>query len=824
MAMVLQVNRVTSSNSSTVPMESFNQLHESNNQEDSFHRKISDKIDEAKQSQNVEKCQQILDDFLKMLKHLTTDVNNYNLAFRETRPSFYMQEFQRLTDRIETLTKARDTLMEYLHELQDQTVETTFPYSASFNDVSTMNSHFQQQLQYSPTISHSPRSSPSEKAHHQHTSSISSIQSNTKDNFHNEYSVINDHHSVQRPRSPTMTPSNFIRVHFPNKHTTALAPRTDETLETALQLRASRHSVTNIRAYTPVYMISRQPCPWDITLDRLQETEIELEEKPKLDHSFENLPTPRFRAFMGVRCVVCHHRIRETYKRCVSCGNSYHNQCCGKAPVCSHPILQHIKHLGPERFNIDRTNVQTRNKEQSRSLPRIPLSRPSITTNQGVGPQKDICHDSHDNTYPTATTNTGTYPTSILPTINISSSLSSNTLFQPSVTLLSSSLPSAVSPIHHIPQLSLIINGSTVISPESLRPSMIKPNSDALIDAKKASPKYVSEWQIRPEDLLDHGRMVGRGTYGTVYKAQVRLHGYVALKELNFISPTPSQFQAFRNEVFALKKITHQNTLNFYGYIVSPRFAIVTQWCDGSTLYKHIHILDRHWKINQLIDIARQTCQGMSYLHDRGIIHRDLKSSNVFLDMCAEPDDVGVCWRVRIGDFGLAAVKTVLAEGVNQQFQPTGSVLWMAPEVIQQKDPNCYSTSSDVYAYGCVLFEMFSGKLPHAPINNKEQIMWLVGKGRLKIKVDQCRDDTPEAITDLIRQCTEFDREQRPDFAPEIDDVLSKFEFIFPRLQRSQSEPCLIRNPQDDLLGLSINFGVPKTPVSVHRRFNAEVS
>jgi len=46
--------------------------------------------------------------------------------------------------------------------------------------------------------------------------------------------------------------------------------------------------------------------------------------------------------------------------------------------------------------------------------------------------------------------------------------------------------------------------------------------------------------------------------------------------------------------------------------------------------------------------------------------------------------------------------------------------------------------------------------------------MWLVGKGRLKIKVEQCRDDTPEAITELIRQCTEFDREQRPNFAPEV--------------------------------------------------------
>lgn len=46
--------------------------------------------------------------------------------------------------------------------------------------------------------------------------------------------------------------------------------------------------------------------------------------------------------------------------------------------------------------------------------------------------------------------------------------------------------------------------------------------------------------------------------------------------------------------------------------------------------------------------------------------------------------------------------------------------------------------------------------------------MWLVGKGKLKIKFDQCRDDTPESISELIRLCTEFDRELRPDFAPEV--------------------------------------------------------
>ena len=57
--------------------------------------------------------------------------------------------------------------------------------------------------------------------------------------------------------------------------------------------------------------------------------------------------------------------------------------------------------------------------------------------------------------------------------------------------------------------------------------------------------------------------------------------------------------------------------------------------------------------------------------------------------------------------------------------------------------------------------------------------MWLVGKGRLKLKVEQCRDDTPEAITDLIRQCTDFDRTQRPNFAPEVCVISTNIDLTF---------------------------------------------
>lgn len=76
-------------------------------------------------------------------------------------------------------------------------------------------------------------------------------------------------------------------------------------------------------------------------------------------------------------------------------------------------------------------------------------------------------------------------------------------------------------------------------------------------------------------------------------------------------------------------------------------------------------------------EVLRKKLITFRYLHDRGIIHRDLKSSNVFLDVGADTDDSGVCWRVKIGDFGLAAVTTALTEDANKPSQPSGSILWM---------------------------------------------------------------------------------------------------------------------------------------------------
>lgn len=172
----------------------------------------------------------------------------------------------------------------------------------------------------------------------------------------------------------------------------------------------------------------------------------------------------------------------------------------------------------------------------------------------------------------------------------------------------------------------------------------------------------------------------------------------------------------------------HDNILLFIGCISTPFLAIVTEWCEGSSLYKHIHVLDEQWNMYQLLEIAKQTATGMEYLHARDILHRDLKSNNIFLvpdekythsnnnlKSVERTNDKHVeKWTVKIGDFGLATVKAAAwTTSPDRSKNPTGSILWMAPEVINQKVPDPYTQRSDVYSFGVVLYELVTCNLPY---------------------------------------------------------------------------------------------------------------
>uniref|UniRef100_A0A8C8IM34 non-specific serine/threonine protein kinase n=1 Tax=Oncorhynchus tshawytscha TaxID=74940 RepID=A0A8C8IM34_ONCTS len=286
-------------------------------------------------------------------------------------------------------------------------------------------------------------------------------------------------------------------------------------------------------------------------------------------------------------------------------------------------------------------------------------------------------------------------------------------------------------------------------------------------------------WEVHSREVTMQKR-IGAGSFGTVFKG--KWHGDVAIKILKVTEPTPEQLQAFKNEMQVLRKTRHVNILLFMGFMTKPNFAIITQWCEGSSLYRHLHVSETKFETMRRIDVARQTAQGMDYLHAKNIIHRDLKSNNIFLHEG---------WTVKIGDFGLATVKSRWS-GSEQVEQPSGSILWMAPEVIRMQDTNPYTFQSDVYGYGVVLFELMSGTLPYSQINNRDQILFMVGRGYLSPDLSLLSSSSPKSMKRLIIDCLKFKRDERPLF-PQIMLGIEQVQDLLPKIERSASEPSLHR-------------------------------
>ncbi|XP_040121784.1 serine/threonine-protein kinase A-Raf isoform X3 [Oryx dammah] len=282
-------------------------------------------------------------------------------------------------------------------------------------------------------------------------------------------------------------------------------------------------------------------------------------------------------------------------------------------------------------------------------------------------------------------------------------------------------------------------------SPHSKSPSEQRERKSLADDKKKVKNLGYRDsgyyWEVPPSEVQLLKR-IGTGSFGTVFRG--RWHGDVAVKVLKVAQPTAEQAQAFKNEMQVLRKTRHVNILLFMGFMTRPGFAIITQWCEGSSLYHHLHVADTRFDMVQLIDVARQTAQGMDYLHAKNIIHRDLKSNNIFLHE-------GLT--VKIGDFGLATVKTRWS-GAQPLEQPSGSVLWM--------------------------------------------IIFMVGRGYLSPDLSKISSNCPKAMRRLLSDCLKFQREERPLF-PQILATIELLQRSLPKIERSASEPSLHRTQADEL-------------------------
>ena len=121
------------------------------------------------------------------------------------------------------------------------------------------------------------------------------------------------------------------------------------------------------------------------------------------------------------------------------------------------------------------------------------------------------------------------------------------------------------------------------------------------------------------------------------------------MKVLNMenVKDDSATLEAFRLDVATFRNTRHENVILFMGAcMIPPKLAIVTSHCKGFTLYTHLHLRKEKFSMDKIVSIAQQIAQGMGYLHHRGIIHKDLKTKNIFLEN----------GRAIITDFGLVNV------------------------------------------------------------------------------------------------------------------------------------------------------------------------
>lgn len=266
----------------------------------------------------------------------------------------------------------------------------------------------------------------------------------------------------------------------------------------------------------------------------------------------------------------------------------------------------------------------------------------------------------------------------------------------------------------------------------------------------------LKEWDI-PYDDLHLLEKIGKGRFGTVHRAL--WHGDVAVKLLkeDYLDDERT-LEAFKLEVATFKKTRHENVVLFMGACMKPpRLAIVTSLCKGNTLYTHIHLRKDKFNLNRTTLVAQQISQGMGYLHARGIVHKDLKTKNIFLEN----------GKVIITDFGLfSATKLCYCEyglGI-----PQGWLCYLAPELIRglkpfrpTDDDLPFSKTSDVYAFGTVWYELLCGEFPFKS-QSQEAIIYQVGRG---MKQTLANLQASRDVKDILMLCWSFQADDRPDFA-----------------------------------------------------------
>ncbi|XP_019303185.2 serine/threonine-protein kinase Nek5 isoform X1 [Panthera pardus] len=212
-------------------------------------------------------------------------------------------------------------------------------------------------------------------------------------------------------------------------------------------------------------------------------------------------------------------------------------------------------------------------------------------------------------------------------------------------------------------------------------------------------------------DKYDVIKAIGEGAFGKAFLAKRTSDSkHCVIKEIDFAKMPTQEKEASTKEVVLLAKMKHPNIVTFFSsFQENNRLFIVMEYCDGGDLMKRIHrqrgVL---FSEDQILSWFVQISLGLKYIHDRKILHRDIKAQNIFLSKNGMV--------AKLGDFGIARV---LNNSMELARTCIGTPYYLSPEICQNKP---YNNKTDIWSLGCVLYELCTLKHPFEG-NNLHQLV-----------------------------------------------------------------------------------------------------
>ncbi|PVV04694.1 hypothetical protein BB560_000797 [Smittium megazygosporum] len=250
------------------------------------------------------------------------------------------------------------------------------------------------------------------------------------------------------------------------------------------------------------------------------------------------------------------------------------------------------------------------------------------------------------------------------------------------------------------------------------------------------------------------GNSIGKGNFGTVYKALNLENGeMVAVKQISLSSKSDSQLDDILKEVETLKSLSHPSIVKYYDCVLTmDHFFLVMEYIENGSLYSTLKAFGV-FPEKLVLAYTTQILDGLAHLHSKNVVHCDLKAANILTTKQGT---------AKLADFGVSLNIGLLSNSINStSVLIPGTPCWIAPEIIKLEGP---STKSDIWSLGCTIIELLTGKPPYIEMNSMAALYHIV------------EDTHPPLPENISPECTHFLLScfiKSPKLRPSANDLLS---------------------------------------------------